>query len=100
MSLKDYLAKDLEAFFSLNEFAQKVTYYLGAIPVDVDVQFFDQESDLGDSMMRKLVIKKADLPNLSKDGYFIINEVKYGVVDFMPDEENLIQQVILQREMK
>ncbi len=100
MSLKTYLKSDLDTFFNLDEFAQDVTYYLGSISSEVTVQFFDEESDLGDSMMRKLICRVSDVPSLSKDGYFIINGIKYGVIDFMPDEEGLIQQVILQKSMK
>ena len=100
MSLKNYLKSDLEAFFNVGEFAQEVSYYLGAISTTITVQFFDQESELGDSMMRKMVFKKDDLPNISKEGYFLINTIKYGVIDFRPDEENLLMQVILQKGMR
>ena len=100
MSLKKHLKNDLNVFFSIDEFAQDVSYYLGAVSTTVRVQFFDEESDLGDSMMRKMVFKKDDLPNISKSGFFLIDTKKYGIIDFRADEENLIMQVILQKAMR
>ena len=100
MSLKTYLKSDLDTFFEIDEFAQDVSYYLGAVSSTVRVQFFDEESNLGDSMMRKLIVKKDDLPNISKDGYFLIDTIKYGIIDFRPDEENLLMQVLLQKGMR
>lgn len=100
MSLKQYLKSDLDVFFNIGEFAEEVKYYLGGTSTDVEVQFFDEESDLGDSMLRKLIVRYDDLPNLSKDGIFLINDDKYGVLDFMPDEERLLWNVILQKGMK
>jgi len=97
MSLKTQIASDLDTFFNIGEFAEEVEYSDGVNSSTVTVQFFDEESDLGDTMMRKLILKKEDLLTLSKDGYFIINSTKYGVIDFMPDEQMLIQQVILQK---
>ncbi len=100
MTFKNSLELDLDTFFNVDEFAQEVKYYLGATSTSVVVQFFDEESDLGDSMLRKLVVKVSSLPDLSTDGYFLIGGEKYGVVDFMPDEQNLIFNVITQRGME
>ena len=100
MSLKTFLKSDLDVFFNIGEFAQEVDYYLGSISTTIAVQFFDEESDLGDSMMRKMVLRYDDLPNLSKSGYFVIDSEKYGVLDFVPDEERLVWNIILQKGMK
>jgi len=100
MSFKDQLKLDLDVFFNIDEFAVEVIYHLGKTSTPVTVQFFDEESGLGDSVLRKLIVKHDDLPTLSKDGYFMINEVKYGVVDFIPDEEKLIFNVILRKGMR
>lgn len=100
MSLKSYLKSDLDTFFNVEEFGQTVDFYIGSTSTSVDVQFFDQESDLGDSMFKKMVMRVGDLPNISKQGYFIINNEKFGVVDFRPDEENLILQILLQKAKK
>ncbi len=51
-------------------------------------------------MMRKMVLRYDDLPNLSKSGYFVIDSEKYGVLDFVPDEERLVWNIILQKGMK
>ncbi len=99
MSLRDNLEKDLDVWFNVDEFARRVRFYVGTSSTEVAVQFFDEESDLGDSMMRKLIVKKSDLQNISKDGYFLIDGVRYGVVDYIPDEENLIYNVLLQKGM-
>ena len=100
MTLKNQLKSDLNEFFNEDDFAEEVKYYLGSVSSSVTVQFFDQESDLGDSMMRKMLCRVNDLPNLSKDGYFIIGVTKFGVIDFRPDEENVLMQIILQKGMK
>jgi len=100
MNFKEHIKADLEVFFNTDEFAQEVKYYLGTRSTKVTVQFFDQESELGDSMMRKIIFKKEDLPNISKDGSFLIDTIKYGIIDFRPDEENLLMQVILQKAMR
>jgi len=100
MSLKTQLKNDLAVFFNIDEFAYTVEYHQdGNIAIPVAVQFFDEESDLGDSMMRRLSVPVDKLPTLSRRGYFAINGDKYGVVDFMPDEEGLIFNVILQKGM-
>ena len=100
MGFKDQLKVDLDVFFDIDEFAVEVVYHLGKITTPVTVQFFDEESGLGDSLIRKLIVKYHDLPTLSKDGYFMIDEVKYGVIDFIPDEEKLIFNVILRKEKR
>lgn len=100
MSLKNYLKSDLEVFLNEDDFAEEVMYFLGSTSTKVIVQYFDQESDLGDSMMMKLVCRVDALPNLSKDGYFLIETVKYGILDFMPDEQNVMMQVLLQEGMR
>lgn len=97
---KNQLKNDLSVFFNDEEFAQEVKYYLGSVSTSVTVQFFDTESDLGDSMMLKMICRLTDLPSLSKDGYFLIETVKYGVLDFRPDDENLLMQIVLQKGMK
>tara|TARA_R110000772_G_C13138329_1_gene423695 strand:- start:408 stop:665 length:258 start_codon:yes stop_codon:yes gene_type:complete len=84
----------------VDEFAEEVLYFDGSTSTTVTVQFFDQESDVADVSMRKLVCAFSDLPNLSTSGYFLINTIKYGVLDFMPDEENVMMQVILQEGMR
>ena len=99
MSLKTYLESDLDTFFNIGEFAEEVTYHLSAEITDVTVQFFDVESDLGDSMFRKLVVKVADLPTLSNQGYFLIDSKKYGVISFYEDEQSLIYNVLTQESM-
>ena len=99
MTFQEAINQDLAVFFNTGEFAREVDYFLGSVSNKVVVQFFDEESDLGDSMMRKLVVKLDDIPNISRNGYFIIDGEKYGVIDFMPDEQGLIQQVILQKGM-
>jgi hypothetical protein len=100
MSLKTILEEDLVTFFNIDEFAEEVIYYLGAVSTPVVIQFFDEESDLGDSMFRKILVKVADLPTLSREGYFLIGGEKYGVIDFFPDEQNLINNVLTQKGMK
>lgn len=100
MSLKTYLNSDLDTFFNVDDFAEEVTYYLGSVTTDVVVQFFDDESDLGDSIFRKLIVKVVDLPSLSKDGYFAINGHNYKVIDFIPDEQNLVFNIITRKGMR
>ena len=101
MNFKSQLKSDFETvFLNKDEFAQEVKYYLGSTSTTVTVQHFDEESDLGDSMMKKMVCKVDDLPNLSEDGYFLIDTVKYGILDFRPDEENVMMQILLQKGMK
>jgi len=100
MSLKKILREDLDVFFNDEEFAEEVIYYLGATSTSVVVQFFDEESDLGDSLLRKMVVKVDDLPSISREGYFLINGAKYGIIDFFPDEQNLIYNVLTQKGMK
>lgn len=100
MTFKNQLKSDLDTFLNDEEFAEEVFYFNGSTSTKVTVQFFDEESDLGDSMMRKLVCRVEDLPNISKDGYFLIQTVKFGILDFRPDEENRLQQVLLQKGMK
>ena len=97
---KTQLKTDLDEFLDDEVFAQEVEYYLGSVSASVTVQFFDTESNLGDSMLLKMICRLTDLPNLSKDGYFLINTVKYGILDFRPDEENVLMQIILQKGMK
>ena len=100
MSFKNLLKSDLDVFLNEDEFAQEVYYFLGSSSTKVTVQFFDEESDLGDSMMRKLICRITDLPNISKENsYFLINTVKYGILDFNPDEENVMLYVLLQKGM-
>jgi len=100
MTLKSSLKKDLEVFFNVDEFADKVSYFIGSTSTDVTVQFYDEESAMGDTLLRKMVIPIDEIPNLSRDGYFIIGGNKYGVIDFFPDEQNLIFNVITQKGMK
>ena len=100
MSLKTYLESDLDTFFNVDEFAEEVDYYLGSTVTKVVVQFFDEESDLGDSLYRKLIVRVSQLPSLSKDGYFAINGDDYKVLDFIPDEQNLIFNVITKKGME
>lgn len=100
MSFKDQIKADLDVFFNADEFAEEVEYYEGAISSSVIVQFFDEESGLGDSLIRKLIVKCEDLPNLSKSGYFDIKTIKYGVIDFVPDEQGLIFNVVLRKGME
>jgi len=100
MSLKTNLKDDLDLFFNEEEFADEVSFYLGSRVTKVVVQVFDEESDLGDSIFRKLIVKVADLPTLSKDGYFAIDGENYKVIAFIPDEMNLIFNVITQKGMK
>ena len=100
MDFKSYLESDLAVFLNTEEFAYTVEYHVGTDPVvEVEVQFFDEESDLGDSMMRKLVARVSDVPTISKNGFFMVEGDKYGIIDFRPDEENLILQVLLQKAM-
>lgn len=96
MTFKDQLKQDLSVFFNPDEFGTVVEYHLNGNHTNVPVQFFDEESELGDSRLRKMVFDINELPNISKNGYFIIGSDKYGVVDFKPDEEELLMQVILQ----
>ena len=100
MSLKTYLESDLDTFFNVDEFAEEVDYYLGSTVTKVVVQFFDEESDLGDSLYRKLIVRVSELPSLSKEGYFAINGGDYKVLDFIPDEQNLIFNVITRKGME
>lgn len=100
MSLKKNLKSDLAIFFTDDEFAEEVEYNLGTDSYPVTVQFFDEESALGDTMLRKVIAKFDEIQNISKDGYFRINGDKYGVISFMPDEQKLIQQIILRKETK
>lgn len=97
MSLKTSLSKDLEVFFNLDDFAEEVDYRLGSNTTKVVVQFFDEESDLGNSIFRKMIVRVEDLPSLSKEGYFAINGEDYKVLDFIPDEQNLIFNVVTRR---
>ena len=99
MSFKDQLETDLAVFFNTDEYAVDVTYHHSGVTTTVTVQFFDDESDMGDSMMRKLIAKVTDVPTISKSGYFLINGDKYGVIDFKPDEQGLIMQILLQKGM-
>jgi hypothetical protein len=36
---------------------------------------------------------------MSKNGYFLINGDKYGIVDFNPDEQDLLWNVLTQKGM-
>lgn len=97
MTFKNQLKSDFEnTFLNVDEFAEEVEYFDGTNSVTVKAQFFDAESDLGKSMMLKMVCRVEDLPNISKKGYFLVNTVKFGVLDFTPDEENIIMQILLQ----
>lgn len=100
MSLKTYLESDLDTFFDVDDFAEEVDYYLGSNTTKVVVQFFDEESDMGDSIFRKLIVRVSDLPTLSEDGYFAIDGDDYKVLSFIPDEQNLVFNVITQKGMK
>ena len=100
MSFKNQLKIDLDEFLNDAEFAQEVKYYLGAVSTSVTVQFFDDESDVADTLIRKMLCRIDSLPSLSKDGYFLIDTIKYGVIDFKPDEEEVLMQIILQKGMK
>ena len=100
MSLKQNLKDDLKTFFNETEFAEEVVYHDGATSTTVIVQFFDEESDLGDSIFRKLIVEVSELPNLSNNGYFTIGGGDYAVIDFVPDEQNLIFNVITQKGME
>ena len=97
MSLKDNLEADLGTFFNVDDFAVEVEYRLHSDSTKVVVQFFDIESDLGDSMMVKLIARVSDLPNISKDGYFLLRGDKYGVIDFTPDEQGIVLNALLQK---
>ena len=100
MSLKTYLKSDLDTFLNVDDFGEEVDYYLGSVTTKVVVQFFDEESDLGDSLYRKLIVRVDDMPSMSKDGYFAINGDDYKVIDFIADEQNLIFNVITQKGMR
>jgi hypothetical protein len=100
MTFKEQLADDLSVWLNVDEFAEEIDYVdaVGLV-TKVVVQFFDDESDLGDSMFRKLIARKTDLPTMSKNGYFLINGDKYGIVDFNPDEQDLLWNVLTQKGM-
>jgi hypothetical protein len=97
MTFKDNLVQDLDTFFNIDEFAEEVEYRLLSDSTLVVVQFFEIESDLGDSMMVKLIARVGDIPNISKDGYFVINSEIFGVIDFSPDDQNIVLNVLLQK---
>lgn len=100
MNFKDDLLDDLQVFFDTDEFGQVVSYYINEDePITFSSQLFDDESELTDTMVSKMVYNKDYLPNISKEGFFVINNNKYGILAFTLDEEKLLMQVMLQKGM-
>ena len=98
MSFQSQLKSDLAVFLNGDEFAYEVEYILNTTSTLLTVQFFDDESDVADTMVRKIVADYDDIPTISRSGYFVIDGDKYGVLDFRLDEEQLIMQIVLQKE--
>lgn len=97
MSLKKLMKEDLSIFFNEDEFGQEVSYYQGSSSTKLFVQFFDEDAETTSSLLRKMIFPETALPNLSTSGYFLIEGVKYGIIDFDLDEQSLLMQVILQK---
>ena len=100
MGFKDYLKSDLDTFLNVDEFAEEVKYHFKGTTTEVVVQFFDEESDLGDSMFRKIIVKVDDMPTMSNEGYFLIDNVQYGIISFYKDSQGLLYQILTQEGTK
>lgn len=97
MSFKDDMKNDLSEFLNEDEFAEEVHYFLGSVSAKVVVQFFDEESNLGNSLVRKVILRVSDLPNLSNEGIFKMKDGSYKVLSFIKEESGLIFNIITQK---
>jgi len=102
MNFKDVLDSDLDTLLDTDEFAQSIEYRYGTeTPLNVNAQVFDEASDIGDSVMRIIIVRMSDIPTIStRLSSFLINGEVYGVISYTADEHNLLYTILTQRSMR
>ncbi len=87
MSFKDQKLLDLEVFTNPNEFGQVAILSVGGIDQPINIVIREVPSDLQgiEGMQTVFSLKRSDAPFLNKDALFILEGVKYRIINF-PDD--------------
>jgi len=89
-----------DIFMNTEAFAVELSFYQSKNhqPVAIKAQHFDDESDMGSVLLKRIVCSYDDISQiLSTDGYFIIDGDKYGVKSYESDEHHLMMYILAQK---
>ena len=94
-NFKDMMAQDMKDTFLNGDFTVQAIYQVGNDPKEITVQFFKDSLDKMETLYSHIWCNFEDVPYLQKNEQFIIDGVKYGVVDFAVDEHGIGVDIFL-----
>lgn len=85
MDFADLVKNDVKDIF-LQEFSQTAIFKSSTTLKEITVQFFEQSLDQLDTTFYHAWCSYAEVKSVEKNDTLEIDGIKYGIVDFAPDE--------------
>jgi len=92
---KDIMKADMKSTFVNGDFTVEAIYQVGNDPKPVTVHFFKDALDKMETLYSHIWCAFEDVRYIKKNEQFIIDNVKYGVVDFTHDEHKMGVDIFL-----
>ena len=86
VDFKAQMNADLENVFLKHDFSVTALYETTDISKEINIQFFTESLDRIDTLYHHAYARYDDIPDVTKNDFLTIGNVKYGIIDVSVDE--------------